>query len=274
MRELKNVDPYLQFAPRACKIKRVKEEASNIKSFYLQYAGQKPSPGQFFMIWAPGGEEIPISASGFEQNILRLTVAAVGKTTELMMNLKKGDILLLRGPFGRGFSLNGYKKVMLVAGGYGASPLIYALKSIRENRGECWYVVGAKKSEELLFIHEAKKLGAKVEVATEDGSAGYKGLVTELFENLLNKIKPECVLTCGPEMMMKKVLEIALKKGIHVQASLERYMKCGFGICGSCVLDPVGLRVCIDGPVFCARELLNTDFGKFSRDAAGRRVPI
>lgn len=275
MRELKKVnDPYLQFAFRACRIKHVRRETPDIKSFYLQYTGPEPSPGQFFMIWTPGGEEIPISASGFEPGTLRLTIAAVGKTTRRVINLEKGDILLLRGPFGRGFSLSGCQHVILVGGGYGVSPLIYALKFLRENRSKCWYVIGAKKSEGLLFVHEAKKLGAKVEIATEDGSVGHKGLVTELLENLLNETEPECVLTCGPEMMMKRVLEISLERGFRVQASLERYMKCGFGICGSCVLDPAGLRVCTDGPVFYAEELLNTDFGKFARDAAGRRVPI
>jgi len=271
---MKPDDPYVQLAFRAMRIRRVVTEAPAIRSFYLEYAGDPPSPGQFFMVWVPGREEIPLSASGLEEGLLRLTVKAVGGTTRFLMKLGKGDSLLLRGPFGRGFSLENFREVMAVGGGYGAAPLIYALRLLRRENKKCWYIVGAKRAEELLFVEEAKRIGARVEVATEDGSAGHRGLVTELLDRLLDSVRPDCIITCGPEGMMKKVLEVAMKRNIPVQASLERYMKCGFGICGSCVLDPAGLRVCKDGPVFSGEELLQTDFGKFKRDASGRRVAV
>jgi len=111
-------------------------------------------------------------------------------------------------------------------------------------------------------------------VATEDGSEGHGGLVTELMEAELKGKKFESILTCGPERMMYAVVSSGVKRGIRVQASLERHMKCGFGICGSCVLDSIGLRVCSDGPVFDGTTLLKSEFGKRKRDASGGMVKI
>ena len=114
----------------------------------------------------------------------------------------------------------------------------------------------------------------EVSIATEDGSAGEKGLVTELSKQLLGEGRFDLILTCGPERMMREVVRQGLEHGVRVQASLERYMKCGFGVCGSCVLDPLGLRVCVDGPVFDGALLMKTEFGELKRDASGARVPV
>lgn len=264
---------YLDFAFMRAEVVALRRESRRVKSFYLEFP-VRPEPGQFFMVWLPGSEEIPISASGFEDGVLRLTVASVGGTTRKMMKLEIGDALFLRGPFGQGFDLGGAGRVMLVGGGYGSAPLIYAGRVLRGMYREVVYVAGAKSAEDLLFLEEAKSAGMRVEIATDDGSAGWRGTVAELAEKLVDEIDPERILTCGPEPMMRRVVEMAVGRGIGVQASLERYMKCGFGICGSCVLDPVGLRVCVDGPVFDGKTLLQTDFGKWRRDPAGRRVPV
>ncbi len=256
------------------KIKKSVNESPTVKSFYLENPLRKdPLPGQFVMVWVPGGEEIPMSISGVEDGALRISVANRGETTARLHALEKGEIVMIRGPFGTHFHLSG-SSYLLVGGGYGVAPLIYAASFISKSGAECTYLAGAKTASELLFLEEARRLGMDVRIITEDGSAGRKGMVTDVLDEVLEEKRFELVLTCGPERMMYEVVRKALGKGIRVQASLERYMKCGFGICGSCVLDPTGLRVCTDGPVFDGEVLLSTDFGRKKRDASGSVVEI
>jgi dihydroorotate dehydrogenase electron transfer subunit len=265
---------YEKFKFEPAIVKKAVVESPNVKSFYLDLKTSSiPQPGQFMMIWVPGMEEIPMSCSGVDRNVIRISVAKKGPTTAELHKLKTGDTILARGPFGNRFSLYA-GSYMLVGGGYGAGPLVYAAKLLSNLKKRGTYVVGAKTKNELLFVAEAKSFGMKTHVATDDGSDGHRGFVTELSEKLLEEGDFGSILTCGPERMIHSVLKQGLKRGIRVQASLERYMKCGFGICGSCVLDPVGLRVCVDGPIFEGASLLKTDFGMHKRDACGSRVEI
>jgi dihydroorotate dehydrogenase electron transfer subunit len=120
-----------------------------------------------------------------------------------------------------------------------------------------------------------RKAGAEVLVSTDDGSAGSKGFVTELLKSVLQKNKVGKICTCGPEMMMKKVVEISDEFKTPCEISLERYMKCGLGVCGQCCADPLGIRMCTEGPVIkkeTAKRI--SEFGKYRRDASGRRVPV
>jgi len=250
------------------------KESPSVRSFYLEYQGKElPRPGQFVMAWLPGFEEVPMSISDAGDGFIRISVSKEGPTTAEFHRLGKGDRLFLRGPFGNGFSLGG-KSFLLVGGGYGAAPLVYAAKTISRSGGRCTYLAGAKNKAELLFINEVREIGMKFKVATDDGSVGHRGMVTDLIEPALKEEKFETMLTCGPEQMMYRTVVQGVELGIKVQASLERYMKCGFGICGSCVLDPIGLRVCSDGPVFDGALLLKTVFGKRKRDASGAGVTI
>jgi dihydroorotate dehydrogenase electron transfer subunit len=108
-------------------------------------------------------------------------------------------------------------------------------------------------------------------VATDDGSRGFNGFVPALAEKLLEKHRFDQIVTCGPEVMMKAVVAAAMKRGIAVQASLERYMKCGIGICDACAFDD--RLICVDGPVFTGEQLAaSEDFGKWRRDKSGRRI--
>ncbi len=265
---------YGDFKFRPAKIKKIVAENPKVKSFYLKHASTKlPHPGQFVMVWLPGSEEVPMSISDAGADFIRISVAKEGPTTAKFHKLKRDDMLFVRGPFGNSFSLED-SSYLLVCGGCGAAPLIYAAKTISRKGKRCTYLAGAKNQSEFLFLDEARRTGAKVHVATEDGSAGHRGLVTDRMEKLLEKKHFDSILTCGPEQMMYGVVKDGTSRGIRVQASLERYMKCGFGICGSCVLDPTGLRVCVDGPVFDGALLLKTKFGKQKRDACGSRVGI
>lgn len=248
------------------------DETPRIKSFTLKTDIQKIVPGQFIMLWVPNYEEIPISPSLHKNTTLRLTIANVGKTTERIHEVKVGERLFLRGPYGRGFNLNEGQKYLLIAGGYGAAPIIYAAHELVKLGKKVTYLIGAKTSTELLFVNEAKQLGAEVHIATDDGSLGFKGFVTDLAKKFIGNY--DNVLVCGPEKMLVKIMEMCLKLDVKCQLSIERYMRCGVGICGSCALDPKGLLVCKDGPVFYAEELKNTDFGKYYTFPPGIKVPV
>jgi dihydroorotate dehydrogenase electron transfer subunit len=133
-------------------------------------------------------------------------------------------------------------------------------------------LIGAKTKREVFFEDLANRLleknSHKVLVSTEDGTCGEKGLVTDLVEKITNETKFDAIYTCGPELMMYKIVQISTKKRIFVQASLERMMKCGVGICGSCCIGEY--LVCRDGTVFDGdRLLLNKEFGHAFRTKAG-----
>jgi len=109
--------------------------------------------------------------------------------------------------------------------------------------------------------------------ATEDGGYGVRGLASEVAEAELRKNSYDMIYTCGPELMIKRILDLSMQHSIPIQASLERIIKCGIGICGSCIID--SLRVCREGPVFDGEVLRSLeDLGTVKRDHSGRRVPV
>jgi len=132
--------------------------------------------------------------------------------------------------------------------------------------------LGAVTASELLFVKRMNDF-CDLNIATDDGSRGYHGFVTELADTLIKETKFNGIFTCGPEIMLRKVVDSALKDKIPVWACLERFMKCGVGICDSCAIS--GCLVCRDGPVFSGEQLKDLkDFGKFRRDASGRKVNL
>ena len=254
--------------PRVTKIIEVKKENSDVKTFLFEHP-EKTILGQFFMIWIPGVDEIPMSISYSDMNVKGITFKKVGDATKALFNLKKGENIGVRGPYGNGFKING-KRILFVGGGTGIVTIAPAVKEATNKNISPTVILGAKNKSELFFENRLKKYGAKVYVSTDDGSKGYKGFAPDLAKKILAENKFDSVLTCGPEIMMKKLFEIC--KNIPFQASLERYMKCGIGICGQCCVGK-GLRVCEEGPVFDGKTLKNIeDFGVFKRDAAGRKV--
>jgi dihydroorotate dehydrogenase electron transfer subunit len=255
--------------PKTAKIKRVITENRRVKTFVLD-AAIDARPGQFVMVWLPRVNEKPFSIMA--ANPLTLSIANVGDFTEKIHALKEGDSLAFRGPFGNGFKLEG-RKILLVGGGYGAAPLRFLASEARENGAEVTFVLGAKTADELLLEKSFADAGCRVVVTTDDGSKGLKGFATDAVNGLLQKENFDSIYACGPERMMKKLAETSGLKQIPFQASLERYIKCGLGICGQCAVD--GLRVCYDGPVFDASVLKTlSEFGETKRDASGLPVKL
>ncbi len=261
--------------PTLHKIEELKRETEEVKTFrfHSPEIAKESEPGQFLMVWNPGIDEIPISiAYASPEGDLELAIADVGDCSHSLHQKHVGDLVGLRGPYGNGFRLQG-ERICMVAGGYGAAPLRFAAKRARELDKYVMVLEGARSRAELLYIHDFDRTGCKVKIATEDGSAGYKGTVTALLEQLFaSGEKCELVLTCGPEPMMERVCVITKREKIPAQVSVERIVKCGCGACGSCDLG--GYRVCKDGPVFDAETLKMTEFGKWKREKSGKRIAI
>ena len=247
--------------PRAVSITGIAKETPKIRTFRLSESFDF-TPGQFVMVWVPGVDEIPMALSA--ENTI--SVQEVGDATGAMFRLEKGDLLGIRGPFGKGFSVNG--KVLAVAGGIGAAPLLPLAMRQMVNT----FLLGAATKVDLPFKNTLGKM-TELKVATDNGSSGYHGPVTNLLHKL-NLRDFDTICTCGPEPMMKTVFDLLRKRKIvnRGQFSLHRYMKCGVGLCGSCAIDPSGLRVCREGPVFRGDQIAGSEFGEYGRDASGRRV--
>ena len=254
--------------PIVTKIIESKTEAKDIKSITFQY-NKETKPGQFFMIWIPGVDEIPMSVSYINGDTKGITFKKVGDATAALCNLKPGDKIGIRGPYGNGFKIEG-KHILFVGGGTGVAMLAPAIEQAIKDKITSTVIIGAKNKSELFFEEQLKRCKANVLVSTDDGSAGHKGFASYLAKEILKKESIDAVLTCGPEMMMKTLLDCC--KNISFQASLERYMKCSIGICGQCCIGR-GIRVCVDGPIFDGKTLKNVeDFGVYRRDSAGRKV--
>jgi dihydroorotate dehydrogenase electron transfer subunit len=249
-------------------ILKINKEKSNVKTFRFNFE-KKTKPGQFFMVWIPGIDEIPMSVSYIE-GLKGITIENIGEATNSLHKLKIGDKIGIRGPYGNGFKIFG-KKILLVGGGTGIIPLAPLAEKIMKK--EITIIVGAQTKSDILFKERIKKATKNILISTDDGSLGYKGFASDSAKKIMEKKKFDLIITCGPEVMMKKIVDIANKMEIPIQASLERYMKCGVGICDSCSIN--GLQVCKDGPVFSGDVLKNLEeFGKRRRDACGRAMKV
>lgn len=262
--------------PKTLEIEEVVKETPSIKTFYVDCPeiARKAHPGNFVMLWIIGADEIPISLSKAEKSgKLGLTVEKVGDATAELHELEEGDLIGIRGPYGNGFDLS-KKEMLMVCGGCGAAPLAYAAEEAVRKGKDVTYILAAKSSENLLFKSRLEEYDLDLKIATEDGSAGKKGLATDVLKEELEKQEFDSSLVCGPELMMVKTVELTEEYNIPTQLSLERYMKCGIGICGQCTLDPSGLRVCKEGPVFDYEEIKNSEFGEYNRNSTGEKTEI
>jgi dihydroorotate dehydrogenase electron transfer subunit len=204
-----------------------------------------------------------------------VTVKAVGDATQALHKMKTGETVGLRGPFGNSFTET-RGKVLMVGGGTGTAPLLFLAKKLAAKAKRLALVIGAKTKTELLFLNQLNALCTEQSTiaATEDGSYGLKCLATEPLDKLLNKEKFDMIYACGPEPMIRQVFTLTEKREIPMEASLERLMRCGIGLCGSCVIGKY--RVCRDGPVFTAAQLreVKDELGISKLGFDGNRIPF
>jgi len=261
--------------PVSVQISKVVNETPRSKTLHFPVESSIDfQPGQFVMIWVPDVDEIPMSISSWDSPEIGITIQSIGEATQALVSMSKGDWIGVRGPFGNPFSTNS-TKALVVGGGVGIAPLKPLVYNLLDRGSEVTLVNAAKTKNELIYREEFEKLkhpNLKVEIATDDGSLGFKGFATDAVSALLDGNEFDRMYTCGPEVMMAGLHDIARKRKISFQASLERFMKCGCGICGTCAVDPTGQLVCRDGPVFTGEQLAGlTDFGKYHRDAVGMK---
>ena len=213
------------------------------------------TPGQFVMAWLPRFDEKPFSL--VDSDPITLMITAVGPFTNLLHELRPGDLLWLRGPFGNGFRLpRPAMRAAFIGGGYGVAPLLWLARAWRQQLDALTVIIGAGTAADLLYadrftcLQEAAQgdaVAIELLTCTEDGSAGSAGLVTDLLATPLAAGGLDLLCACGPHGMLAAVDRMGNHHGIQRQLSWEAYMRCAVGICGSCELN--GSVLCLDGPV-------------------------
>ncbi len=229
--------------PRAIRVIRVIRESPRVHTLILD-ARIEAQPGQFVMAWLPGYEEKPFSLA--EADPVTLTVARVGPFSTALHALQPGDRVWIRGPLGRGFTIEG-QRILLIGGGYGVAPLAFLAREAIARGVEVTALTAARRAEDVLYADRFRDLGASVVVATEDGSAGERGQAPEVAARLLSSGVYDALYGCGPEGMLEGLRALAATFGIPAQLSYEAYMRCGIGLCGSCERE--GVVLCLEGPV-------------------------
>lgn len=241
-------------------IKQIIDENYKTKTFFFN-ENIDINPGQFIMLWLPSIDEKPFALS--YKNPAAVTAELKGDFTKELFKLKQGDNLFYRGPFGNGFASYS-KKALVIAGGIGLAGVSLLVESLKDPI----VIFGAKQKKDLFFTNRFD-----MEICTDDNSIGYKGFATDKLKQLLKHEKYDIICTCGPEIMMKKVFEIAEKYNIPCEASLERFMRCGIGVCGSCACG--NKLVCKDGPVFSSDDLREMkDFGRYAMLKNGKKASL
>lgn len=203
-------------------------------------------------------------SKGQKTGTMKILYTCAGKGTRLLSEKKRGNEIDCLGPLGHGFDLKKAKEaknIFLIAGGIGVAPLFFLANRLVKNlKLKPVVLIGAKTKHDILKDKEFRKIGCKVLVATEDGSLGFKGRVTELLlKQLDNTIDSRLsrLYSCGPKAMLATVAFIADRYQLPAQVSLEEFMGCGIGACLGCVIKAKNgyQRICHDGPVFDADEI-------------------
>ena len=250
--------------PKLMEISKIVQESKGNKSFFFKHK-LDCKPGQFIMVWLPNVDEKPMAVSYTNKDEFAFTSQAVGKFTNTLDKLKKGDKLGIRGPYGNSFSIK--RDACVVGGGVGMASVSTLIDKLKNPV----IINGARDKEHLIYLKRYKN--KNLIAMTDDGSFGRKGFTTEVLKEVLQENKIKVVYTCGPEIMMKKVIDICNKHKVKCEASLERIMKCGFGICGACMCNDK--LVCQDGPVFTLAQLNKMpEFGNFARLKSGKKVSL
>ena len=249
------------------RVERVIDESPTVRTLEFRDRFMESAlPGQFAMVWVPGAGELPMSVMVARKEGAAFTVRRHGPASTALYSAGSGGLIGVRGPYGNAFELRG-KKALLVGGGTGLVPLMRLLRAAGPGF-DATLLIGARTAGEVFFDGLA---GCRVSVCTEDGTRGERGLVTDSAARLVGGGGFDAVYTCGPELMMSKVVSAANEAGVFVQASIERMMKCGAGICGSCCMGSE--LVCRDGTVFDGAQLAaNPDFGRSYRTKSGVRA--
>jgi dihydroorotate dehydrogenase electron transfer subunit len=244
----------------------------------LTVQGRLPTinAGQFVMLRLPNRTD-PLLGRPFavyrvsetiRETVLEVIYLVVGKMTKRLAELRTGDALDLWLPLGNGFSPIHTDHIIMVAGGIGQTPFLMLAEKYYQTDSRCTLLYGTRNADRVVGAEDFRKLGVDVHLATDDGSAGYHGAVTDLISKVYRHGEPAQILCCGPRPMLRAAFQIACQLDLPCEVSLETSMSCGLGICFGCVVKCCCekeettnnetwdyRRTCIDGPVFDAYKL-------------------
>jgi NAD(P)H-flavin reductase len=254
-------------------IKWIKKETRDTSTYSLKVKGEFAfTPGQFNMLYIPGIGEAPISISSSpSEHELLHTIRIAGDVTTAISNLKAGDAILFRGPYGSGWPMAELKDrtLMIIAGGLGIAPLRSVIREVLRMKNTLTerplLLYGSKSPKDIIFRNELSRfrdifdLYLSVDRADpETVWRGDVGLVTKLLKKITFDPLNTVVFLCGPEIMMESTIHELLSMGVpeeNIYLSMERNMNCGTGICGHCMFGP--RFVCKDGPVFRYTDVMD-----------------
>ncbi|MCX5702329.1 MAG: dihydroorotate dehydrogenase electron transfer subunit [Candidatus Omnitrophica bacterium] len=253
---------------------------------YLHLAVEAPKianvakPGQFIEVRVSDGLEPflrrPFSVHSIRGGQIEILYEVFGRGTEVLSQRKPEESLDIIGPLGNGFDYKpqatGHRLQVLVAGGMGVAPLTFLAERLKKLQAPCLsgrqassklqalVLIGAKTKKEILCEKEFQNLGCEVKIATDDGSRGFKGYVSNLLIKVLSTVdcRQSTIYACGPKPMLKEIARVSKKYNIPAQISLEEHMACGIGACLGCVVNTKNgyQRVCKEGPVFDAEKII------------------
>lgn len=264
------------FIPMLARIVRVVEETPDVKTFRLKLregGGLDFTPGQFVTVTVFGVGEAPfaISSPPHEREYVEVSVRAVGNVTRALHRLTVGDVVGIRGPFGKGFPLDELRgrDLVFLAGGtglLGVSSMLWYAWQHPEEFGRVVLMYGARTPRDFVRRYDLDEWASRVEVyltvdRAEEGWRGHVGVVTTLLDEVDLPGRDAAFIVCGPPIMLKVTYKLLRDRGYspsQIYVSLERHMKCGMGKCGRCMLSN-GMYVCKDGPIFRCDEIPERD---------------
>lgn len=248
------------------KIIEKKAISENIFSFeiYCPEVAEEAKCGQFVHIRVPSctlRRPISICEVNRADGTLRIVFEIRGAGTEKLAELNKGDFIDMIAPLGNGFTakeLPEGKRVIVVGGGIGVPPMLQTAKSYKKATA----ILGFRSFDRVILKRDFEVNGIETIICTDDGSVGYHGVVSDPLSSELEKGDVGAVFACGPKPMLASVMQLAKEHGVFCEISLEERMACGVGACVGCVCrimrggEEKLLRVCKDGPVFNAEEVI------------------
>lgn len=235
----------------------------NVKSFFIEAAdvAKNAKAGQFVMIRIDDkGERIPLTVAGVdaEKGLVRIIFQETGKTTFELGTLNEGDYIKdFVGPLGHPTEIKNYGTVVAVAGGVGTAEVLPVIKSLKSAGNRIIAVIGARNKDLIILEKELKEVCDELLFATDDGSYGTKGLVTDVLKNIIDKENVDIVYAIGPVPMMRAVAGLTKEKDIKTFVSLNPIMVDGTGMCGACrvTVDGKTRFACVEGPEFDAHKV-------------------
>jgi ferredoxin--NADP+ reductase len=236
--------------------KKVLSETVKLLKIKAPLVAKKAQPGQFIILRIDEkGERIPltIADSDAKQGTITIIFLEVGKTTKQLGTLKVGDSLEnFAGPLGMPSEVKKYGTVVCVGGGVGIAPLYPIVKALKEAGNRVISILGAKSANLLLLEKEIHAFSDEFYIATDDGSKGHKGFVSDVLQQIIDKHTVDMVMAIGPIIMMKVVSNLTKKYNIKTLVSLNPIMVDGTGMCGGCRVSVDGKTkfACVDGPEF------------------------